>query len=407
MSDAPDQLELRFPDCLAADFPTEVPLASGAVDAVIGAVAGSDFTPLIRRSPGLAGSEFPTYLRCSIVRMAHAAAAVATRQVRRGAVLDYGAYFGNFALMFRRAGFDVTAVDAYRVYETAFDGVNALLASEGVAHRDFEDVGFDLHGFPDASFDVVLCMGVIEHVPVTPRFLLGALTRVLAPGGVLVMDTPNLVHLYNRQKFARGESVMPDLPTFYFGDPPFEGHHREYTADEMVWMLKEAGHEGITVELYNYSTYGTPSLQGRDVYNHWATVRAPELREVIMTVSQKPPASIAKALAGGDGWRAHLVDPEHYWQAQCPPDIAAHAADAGFAAERLIERLQQEVNLRDGKLRELQQQVLDEAQVRVHLQDEINRRDALLAEERRRYDQTVDARARRRAAQLRRLVRGR
>lgn len=403
MSDAPDELDLRFPDCLAADFPTWVPLASGAVEAVIDAIAGSDFTPLIRRSPGLARSEFPTYLRCSVVRMAHAAAAVERRQVRRGVVLDYGAYFGNFALMFRRAGFDVTAVDAYRVYETAFDGAKALLGAEGVVCRDFEDVGFDLEGFPDASFDVVLCMGVIEHVPVTPRFLLGALTRVLAPGGVLVLDTPNLVHLYNRQKFARGESVMPDLATFYFGEPPFEGHHREYTADELVWMLNQAGHEGITVELYNYSSYGTPSLQGRDVYNHWAMVRSPELREVIMTVSQKPPASVTPAPGGEDGWRAHLVDPEQYWQALCPPDLAAHEADAGLAAELLIARLQQEVNLRDDKLRELQQQVLDEAEVRVRLQDEINRRDILLAEERARYDATMDARVRRRMAQVRRL----
>lgn len=72
-----------------------------------------------------------------------------------------------------------------------------------------------------------------------------------------------------------------------------------------------------------------------------------------------------------------------------------------------VEAMQKDLNLRDEKLQELQQQVLDEAQVRVRLQDEINRRDDLLAEARAQYDATVDAWLRRRAAQVRRLLRGR
>jgi dolichol-phosphate mannosyltransferase len=44
--------------------------------------------------------------------------------------------------------------------------------------------------FEDASFDTVICSEVIEHIPDEPP-VLGELTRVLRPGGTLVLGTPD------------------------------------------------------------------------------------------------------------------------------------------------------------------------------------------------------------------------
>jgi SAM-dependent methyltransferase len=46
--------------------------------------------------------------------------------------------------------------------------------------------------FPDASFDVVTAFEVIEHVVSTPRVLLREAARVLKPGGLLYLGTPNV-----------------------------------------------------------------------------------------------------------------------------------------------------------------------------------------------------------------------
>ncbi len=51
--------------------------------------------------------------------------------------------------------------------------------------------------FADSSFDVVVAGEVIEHVP-HPDLMLSEIRRVLAPGGRLVLSTPNMVGWANR-----------------------------------------------------------------------------------------------------------------------------------------------------------------------------------------------------------------
>jgi SAM-dependent methyltransferase len=378
-----ERLALNFPECLEADFPDDLPGARSAFDSIAAAIAGVDFSPLARRSPALAGFDWPAYLRCSIARMVHAAAALRRRGITSGRMLDYGSYFGNFALMFARAGFSVDAVDSYRTYQPAFDRVTPLLAHAGVRVLDFGDVGYELASVGGA-YDVVLCMGVIEHIPSSPRPLLETLNRVLAGGGVLVLDTPNLVHLYNRQKFARGETVLAGIDAQYETELPFEGHHREYTIPELVWMLHRIGHRQISVEAFNYSSYALGTLSSRDVHNHWNMVRDPTMREYLMTLSVKPAAGAAPADSGdAANWRTLIEDPEQSWRRSLPEVMTTQPAGVDVDRELQLVKMQDEINRRD----------LERAAV----QQEVNRRDDIIREihdrmvrEVQRRDDTID-----------------
>ena len=65
------------------------------------------------------------------------------------------------------------------------------------------DYGVDLRQplpYDDASFDVLLLVEVIEHLE-NHRLALTELARILKPGGLLILTTPNIMRLNSRLHF--------------------------------------------------------------------------------------------------------------------------------------------------------------------------------------------------------------
>jgi SAM-dependent methyltransferase len=54
--------------------------------------------------------------------------------------------------------------------------------------------------FDDASFDAALCLEGVEHL-VDPVAFIAELSRVIRPGGHVVLSTPNVMNLYSRLHF--------------------------------------------------------------------------------------------------------------------------------------------------------------------------------------------------------------
>lgn len=111
---------------------------------------------------------------------------------RRGVrVLDVGAHWLHQAVLWRRAGYEVTAVDLPVTFEIA--EVRALAAAEGidlVKNPDLENSDA-LDALPEGGYDVILFAEIIEHLTFNPVNLWRKLYRLLAPGGRIVVTTPN------------------------------------------------------------------------------------------------------------------------------------------------------------------------------------------------------------------------
>lgn len=96
-------------------------------------------------------------------------------------VLDVGCGTGMNSAWIAERGHHVEGVDI---------SANAI--------RSYRERGFTGHvmdcerglEFPDNSFDAVFCSEVIEHLT-DPEILVAAMFRVLRPGGLLVISTPN------------------------------------------------------------------------------------------------------------------------------------------------------------------------------------------------------------------------
>lgn len=97
---------------------------------------------------------------------------------------------------------------------------------------------------PDASFDVVICSHVLEHVT-DDRAAMRELRRVLAPDGFAVLQVPIATRLAETRE---DPSLPREERADRFGDPT---HLRLYAEPDYVRRLEEAG---FSVEAHDATT---------------------------------------------------------------------------------------------------------------------------------------------------------
>jgi SAM-dependent methyltransferase len=102
-----------------------------------------------------------------------------------------------------------------------------------------------------AAFRTVVCSQVIEHIPGDAR-IFGEFARLLPPGGVLILGTPD----YDRLRWRVTETLYHLLVPGGYADE----HITRYTADELIRRLKDAG---FTVEEGRYVGGGELILRCR------------------------------------------------------------------------------------------------------------------------------------------------
>jgi SAM-dependent methyltransferase len=152
------------------------------------------------------------------LRFAKALEAAALRRGER--LLDIGAKWGGLGERARASGWDGTY--------TGLELNDRHIAAAAVRGLDVRsaDAGRPLP-VPDSSFDAVICLELLEHLP-SPLALLEEISRVLAPGGRAVLSVPNP---YSWVEVARELTGWPDP----------EGHLNGFTTPVMRNLLALAG----------------------------------------------------------------------------------------------------------------------------------------------------------------------
>lgn len=143
--------------------------------------------------------------------------------------LDVGCGAGLLTEPLARLGAEVTGVDAAEE-NVAVARAHAAGSGLTIDYRQGELAALEL-----GQFDLVSAMEVLEHVADKPAFLAG-LARHLAPGGLLVLSTPN--------RTARSRLLMVGLAEAVGAIP--RGTHRWedfVTPEELCELLRAAGLE--------------------------------------------------------------------------------------------------------------------------------------------------------------------
>jgi SAM-dependent methyltransferase len=108
----------------------------------------------------------------------------------RGAYLDIGAGHGDLISLVSRE---------FAVSATACDYTGELMRLPGMK-VDVVDLNTDALPYPDAAFDLVTCTEVIEHIE-HYRHTIREVFRILRPGGLFVLTTPNVLNLRSRIRY--------------------------------------------------------------------------------------------------------------------------------------------------------------------------------------------------------------
>jgi SAM-dependent methyltransferase len=196
-------------------------------------------------------------------------------------ILDVGSMPPVLLAALRATGRDTAGVDIApdRFQET----LDRLQLRVGRCNVETESLPF-----PDRSFDIVLFNEVFEHLRINLITTMTEVGRVIAPGGLLFLSTPNARSLRGLHNFVlHGKGGWCGAADIYAQYEKLDrlghmGHVREYTARDVSVFLGRLGLN--VVHTVGRSTYGGRIYRRVDRF-------LPTLSPVMTLVARKPEAS--------------------------------------------------------------------------------------------------------------------
>jgi SAM-dependent methyltransferase len=139
---------------------------------------------------------------------------------QRGRLLEIGSFTGRFLDRIRADGWETVGLEPYRSVAQYARAKYGLEIIEGLLPNP---------ALPDAHFDAVVLLHVIEHMP-DPAANLREIRRILKPGGVVVVETPRFNSLMFKLLGRRERSIQN-----------CQGHIFFFTENTLQRLLQKCG----------------------------------------------------------------------------------------------------------------------------------------------------------------------
>lgn len=176
---------------------------------------------------------------------AHAAAAPLKRH------LDVGAGAGQLIELFRQR---------FQTESFACDYTDKLMKLPG-QKVDIANLNSEKLPYPGASFDLVTATEVVEHLE-NHRDVLRELHRVLKPGGLCILTTPNILNLNSRLRFLWFGywNLFGPLPVKHGSLYSTGGHINPISYFYLAHSLMDAGFTDVKLRVDKFQRSAVPKL---------------------------------------------------------------------------------------------------------------------------------------------------
>ncbi|MDP8219407.1 MAG: methyltransferase domain-containing protein [Candidatus Theseobacter exili] len=150
-------------------------------------------------------------------------------------LLDVGIFPGHLSAIASVMGYEIHGISNEEITPEFHSHIQQ--ASFQIQQMDIESEPFP---YDSNYFDAVLFCEVIEHLYRDPFIVLLEIFRVLKPGGILILSTPNLASWENIYELLHERSYMTPVDSSLnelFPENPNLKHVREYTMKELSHIL--------------------------------------------------------------------------------------------------------------------------------------------------------------------------
>lgn len=158
-------------------------------------------------------------------------------------VLEVGVFTGVVSATLSRLGCRVSATDV--PFVVADPALARFLKQENVT---CDPVNLATTRLPhaDGSFDVIIFHSVLTHLNVNPIPIVRDFHRLLAPGGAVYCNTPNLLCAKNVWRMVSGKGYLDPIDRLEMNLNPGSGmevglHWREWTKAELIDLFEYCG----------------------------------------------------------------------------------------------------------------------------------------------------------------------
>lgn len=172
------------------------------------------------------------------------------------AVADLGTYPGSFLRILRHflppercrlIGIGLMISDDFRRAMAEACGAEILTANLDPRNDQLRGKGYPTRiPLDDGGVEFVFALEVVEHL-VSPSHLFAEAFRICAPGGYLLITTPNVTRIGNVFKLLIGRSNFDRLilPDYENPEDEWRPHFREYTMAEVSEYFQRAGFQVV------------------------------------------------------------------------------------------------------------------------------------------------------------------
>lgn len=205
----------------------------------------------------------------------------------KACIVDIGFFIPIIPVTLSKLGFRVISFEKLSFYGDALDELITWASSAyEIEVMDFDILNDEILIFRD-RFDAVILSAILEHLNGSPRLLLERASIIGKKNAYYFFTVPNVASLQKRVSlFFKGVGPFPPICVYYNSAYPFTGHNREYSMNDLAYVLKKSGYNILKIEAFNCHIPSVHSI--KDQLNRIiAKIGSESLRDSIIAIAKK------------------------------------------------------------------------------------------------------------------------